>query len=345
MRNPIRHSALVALVLAVTAPGLAAEKPSSTVRGTQLEASKTGLRVQGNRAALRGMRSRAKAASQILEVRAVEQALDVTTLLPAFDRDELDPTEGRSRRGEDDRFDRMLRGRPDQDRDERLGFDLPKGYEQLKDPAMPSNLGKGPRRVLGPPSASLRDHASGLAGQDSHWQRRPRETAESRRHGGIARWYGGGNGWTGGVTQSPNSVRHDRQVRFRDGTMRSELQVTESGPGGVTRDVLIEKGPNGQVVKTDLSPDALTGTQTQETLGGRDRICHPLTGQCRRKKRVNPTHVNPGTPEEVIAERPRVEVERGALVSNPDPNRPFRGGFAPRRFESQDRVNPLGPND
>ena len=332
----------MALMFTMAAPGLAAEQPSAAARGKRMEATHSGAAVQRSRAALGGLQQRLDATSQRREVRGAQQAVDAANLVPALQAVDVDSHATRRRTGGDDRFDRMFRGRPEQD-DDNSGFRAPEGHEHLNDQGPSSDKARRPRRVVGPPSASLRNHAAGVAGQLGHgsWARPARETRESRTHGGIDRARGDA-GVTGGSTGRVGRIREDRQVHYRDGSMSSEVTTVETQSDGTIHTVEVVKDAEGNVEKHVLST-----SHDLETAGARDANCHPLTGQCWGSPRRNPTYVNPG-PLEEMHEGPRLQIDGESLASNPDPNRamPLRdGGLTPGGFAGRDQVNPIGPNE
>ncbi|MCC5850314.1 MAG: hypothetical protein JJU29_19690 [Verrucomicrobia bacterium] len=198
------------------------------------------------------------------------------------------------------------------------GFVAPEG---MPPSPVPDRSGQGPARLVVPPSANLRDAASG--------------SASTVTVGSIETSTGGG------VSIGPIETEVERSgVQIEVESIETEVAPSRVEIGPVKSEVA--PAPEKEIPKEDL-------TQLQDgdadPTGGSG--VNPVTGLSTRPPKQNPDQVNPG-PDGAVVLPSGARLRPRDLEVNPDPHQ-HRGGHDPaatlRRMESPDQVDPppVGP--
>lgn len=239
---------------------------------------------------------------------------------------------------------------------ESQGFQRPEG---MPDSPLPNNSGQGPRRLVGPPSANLRDAAGGIAGTDpkdgqSGGVMVPREQTMD-----VYTQEAGGTRVVSIDRESGRVVQNVLITEMEDGTVVvAGWQETEPGeywtvfrsntPGIPASEGLV--GSTRLMPSTpgnSPNPPPIDRTQDGDADPTGGSGVNPITGLPTRPPKQNPDQVNPG-PDGAVVRPAGTRLRPGDLEVNPDPERQGQGfnpGETMRRFESPDQVDPppVGP--
>lgn len=196
------------------------------------------------------------------------------------------------------------------------------------------------------PSGNLRDHASGIAGQDAR---------QRSSHGSLVgppRQERTSDLETGTRTTTETRLYEDgysvveSTAQHRDGSSSHITTRVDLDANQVER-VSVHKDAQGNVDK-DIITGPIDGTQDPNADTNSGGGCNPITGVCHSKPATDPNRVNPG-PEGAVptAGAPMLRVDQRGLVGDPDMVR-RNGNGTPRMLEPgnpMNRVNPPGPSD
>lgn len=234
---------------------------------------------------------------------------------------------------------------------ESQGYQPPKG---IPPSPVPDRSGQQPRRVLGPPSASLRNAGSGIAGKQI------KEGTQTTPEGGTAETRKTEAGvYVTVTTNSSGTVttveRHTLPDRGQRTTQTTSWELDNSGTvTSVTETItetstgrILSSGPSWPADPLDQQLvfyfiDDFTRSHTQDTYGGSGSGINPITRQRTDKPKEHPDQVNPG-PDGAPVHPAGARLRPTDLEVNPDPQRsgqPFSPGDSMRRIQQRPEPGP-----
>ncbi|MCC5850315.1 MAG: hypothetical protein JJU29_19695 [Verrucomicrobia bacterium] len=232
---------------------------------------------------------------------------------------------------------------PGQQRGSSPGMDFEsqgfRGPDGMPASPVPSRTGRDAPRLVGPPSANLRDAGAGAAATGGGKPTIPAVTTITPR-GSRTVYYEDGedNPATGSYEISQDD----------DGTI-IERHETPDDTGEKVLVVVVETPPDGGEAqsRSEVVPRNLDRLQDGDADPTGGSGVNPVTGLPTRPPKQNPDQVNPG-PDGAVVLPSGARIRPRDLEVNPDPHQ-HRGGHDPaatlRRMESPDQVAPppVGP--